>query len=95
MDEFNGLWFSRECACQSNCRRVHAWATVSLCGHAPEMQVSRWGLPLITHLFLNDPGNQEVKEAFNKSVPSEDIALFLGYIADYIQKMTTYAGSAI
>jgi hypothetical protein len=33
---------------------VHAWATAWLCGHAPEMQVSRWGLPLITHLFLND-----------------------------------------
>jgi hypothetical protein len=59
---------------------VHAWATLSLYGHAPEMQVSRWGLPMITHLFLNDPGNQEVKETFNKSVPSDDIALFSGYI---------------
>ena len=74
---------------------VHAWATVSLYGHAPEVQVSRWGLPIITHLFLNDPANQEVKETFNKSVPSDDIALFSGYIADYIQKMTTYAGSAM
>ena len=43
--------------------------TVSLYGHAAEIQVSRWGLPMITHLFLNDPGNQEVKETFNKSVP--------------------------
>jgi len=74
---------------------VHAWATVSLYGHAPEMQVSRWGLPMITHLFLNDPANQEVKETFNKSVPSDDIALFSGYIADYTQKMTTYAGSVV
>ena len=74
---------------------VHAWATVSLYGHAPEMQVSRWGLPMITHLFLNDPGNQEVKETFNKSVPSDDITLFSGYIADYTQKMTTYAGSVM
>ena len=24
---------------------VRAWVTVSLCGHAPEVQVSRWGLP--------------------------------------------------
>jgi hypothetical protein len=59
------------------------------------MQVSRWGLPMITHLFLNDPGNQEVKETFNKSVPSDDIALFSGYIADFTQKMVTYAGSAM
>jgi len=74
---------------------VHAWATVSLYGHAPEMQVSRWGLPMITHLFLNDPGNQEVKETFNKSAPADDIALFSGYIADYTRKMTTYAGSVM
>src|SRR5271156_3462310 len=72
---------------------VHAWATVSLCGHAPEMQVSRWGLPLMTHLFLNDPGNQEVKETYNKSVPSDDIALFAGHIAAFTRKMATYAGS--
>ena len=74
---------------------VRAWATVSLYGHAPEMQVSRWGLPMITHLFLNDPGNQEVKETFNKSVPSDDTALFSGFIGDFIQKMTTYAGSVM
>jgi hypothetical protein len=43
----------------------------------------------------NDPGNQEVKETFNKSVPADDIVLFSEYIADYTQKMTTYAGSAV
>ena len=72
---------------------VHAWATVSLHGHAPETQVSRWGLPLITHLFLNDPSNQEVKETYNTSAPSDDIALLSGHIADFTQKMATYAGS--
>ena len=25
---------------------VHGWATVSLHGHAPDVQVARWGLPL-------------------------------------------------
>jgi hypothetical protein len=74
---------------------VHAWATASLYGHAPEMQVSRWGLPLITHLFLNDPDHQEVKERFNRSVPSEDVALFSKAIADFAATMATYAGSAI
>ena len=74
---------------------IHAWATVSLYGHAPEMQVSRWGLPLITHLFLNDPNHQEVKESFNISVPADDVAAFSGYIADFTQKMTTYAGSVM
>jgi hypothetical protein len=74
---------------------VHAWATASLYGHAPEMQVSRWGLPLITHLFLNDPNNQEVKEKFNRSVPSDDVASFSGYFAEFSRKMTTFAGSVM
>jgi hypothetical protein len=72
---------------------VRAWATASLSGHAPELQVSRWGLPLITHLFLNDPDHQDVKERFNRSLPSDDLASFSGYIGDFAQKMTTYAGS--
>ena len=25
--------------------KINAWATISLFGHAPEVQVSRWGLP--------------------------------------------------
>jgi hypothetical protein len=74
--------------------KVNAWATISLYGHAPEVQVSRWGLPLVTHLFLNDPGDQEVKEQFNASVPSEDVERFSGPIGDFAEKMTTYAGSA-
>jgi len=74
---------------------VHAWATASLYGHAHEMQVSRWGLPLLTHLFLNDPNNQEVKESFNRSTPSDDVTLFSDYIADFTQKMSTYAASVM
>ena len=53
--------------------KINAWATISLFGHAPEVQVSRWGLPMVTHLFLDDPSDQEVKEQFNASVPSEDL----------------------
>ena len=74
--------------------KVHAWATVSLYGHAPEIQVSRWGLPLMTHLFLNDPNAQQVKEQFNASVPSEDVNHFSKTIADFSEKMTYSAGSA-
>ena len=45
---------------------VHGWATASLYGHAPEIQVSRWGLPLITNFFMPDP---EMKERFNRGDP--------------------------
>jgi hypothetical protein len=74
---------------------VHAWATVSLYGHAPEKQVSRWGLPLITHLFLNDPDGQDIKEQFNAAVPSQDVANFSKLIGDFAAKMSGYAGSVV
>jgi hypothetical protein len=74
---------------------IHCWATASLVGHAPEVQVSRWGLPLITHLFLNDPDGQEMKERFNASQPSDDVASFSKPISDFSEKMTTYAMSAV
>src|SRR6202050_4446726 len=71
--------------------KISAWATISLVGHAPEVQVSRWGLPMVTHLFLSD---EEAKEQFNASVPSEDPERFAKSVADFAEKMTTYAGSA-
>jgi hypothetical protein len=74
--------------------KINAWTTISLFGHAPEVQVSRWGLPMVTHLFLNDPRDPEAKEQFNASVPSEDRERFAKSIADFAEKMTTYAGSA-
>ena len=46
---------------------VHGWATASLHGHAPEVQVSRWGLPLITNIFMLDPA---VREDFNRATPA-------------------------
>jgi hypothetical protein len=52
------------------------------------------GLPMVTHIFLNDPSAPEAKEQFNAPVPSEDIERFAKPIADVAEKMTTYAGSA-
>jgi hypothetical protein len=72
---------------------VNAWATASLYGHAPEMQVSRWGLPLISNLFLNDPKNQDWKELYNASEPSSDITHLSQPIGEFAEKMSTYAGS--
>jgi hypothetical protein len=72
--------------------KIHAWATVSLYGHAPEVQVQRWGLPLLTHLFLNS--SEELKDKFNSSVPADDVAFFSKPIAELAEKMAVYAGSA-
>lgn len=69
---------------------VHAWATASLYGHAPEVQVSRWGLPLMTHIYILDP---EEKETYNRVRPSEEAPHFSEIVAATVRKMTTLAGS--
>jgi hypothetical protein len=70
---------------------VHAWATISLFGHAPEEQVSRWGKPLITQFYFAD---DDVKERYNRSAPTDDATVFAQYMGDVIERMTTLAGSA-
>ena len=69
---------------------VRAWVTVSLCGHAPEVQVSRWGLPLMTHFFITDPA---VKDDYNRSLPSADVPRFSQIVADALRHVTQLAGS--
>ena len=70
---------------------VHAWSTVSLFGHAPEQQVARWGLPLFTHLFLND---DELREAFNRTPPQGDNAAFVASAVDTVTKYVALAGTS-
>ena len=70
---------------------VHAWVTVSLCGHAPEVQVSRWGLPLMTHAFITD---EAVKDDYNRSRPAEDVPRFSQIVADALARVTQLAGTA-
>ncbi|MGB8836538.1 MAG: DUF4331 family protein, partial [Candidatus Acidiferrales bacterium] len=74
---------------------VHAWATVSLYGHAPEVQVSRWGLPMITHILLSDPAlHDQAAESYNRAVPADEAALFSKQIRDFVEKVTALARSA-
>ena len=69
---------------------VRAWVTVSLCGHAPEVQVSRWGLPLMTHMFITDPA---VQDDYNRSLPSADVPRFSRIVADALPRVIRLAGS--
>ena len=73
---------------------VHSWATASLYGHAPEVQVSRWGLPLITNVFLSDPSLPDAAEQYNRAAPTDDAALFSKPIANFAEKLTRLANSA-
>jgi hypothetical protein len=70
---------------------VRGWATASLYGHAPEVQVSRWGLPLITNVFMPDA---DMKEQFNRATPSDDQGRFTAQIGYVAEALTRLAGSA-
>jgi hypothetical protein len=70
---------------------VRAWATASLFGHAPELQVSRWGLPLVTHVFMPDA---EMKERFNRTSPSDDQTPFVTQARQVVERLVGLAGSA-
>jgi hypothetical protein len=71
---------------------VGAWATASLFGHAPEMQVYRWGLPLFTHLYLSDPSAATLSDRYHQSVPSEDAALFSTAVTEFLTLFSGVAG---
>jgi hypothetical protein len=70
--------------------QVNGWATISLYGHAPEMQVARWGLPLLTHLFIRD---DEMRENYNRTAPSGDNAAFTARIGDVVRETARRAGT--
>lgn len=70
--------------------RVYAWTTVSLYGHAPEQQVARWGLPLLTHIYL---GSDDLRERFNRSRPSDDDSQFMSSIASTVSKYAAMSGT--
>jgi hypothetical protein len=72
---------------------INTWATVSLFGHAPEVQVARWGLPLITHLFLANPATPELTGLFHRSAPAEDAESFGPAIAALTARLAGYAGN--
>jgi hypothetical protein len=70
---------------------VDMWATVLLRGHAPDQQVARWGLPLFTHVFLRD---DELREQFNRTAPSEDNAAFVASTIDTVTRYVAASGTA-
>jgi hypothetical protein len=75
--------------------KVGFWTTTSLYGHAPETQVYRWGLPLLTHLFLSDPASSaDLVERYHESAPSQDVVLFAPAIVNFATKLAGRANRA-
>jgi hypothetical protein len=73
--------------------KVSAWATLSLYGHAPEVQIYRWGLPLFTHLFLSNPERPDLPEKFHDSSPAQDVELFGEAVRGFVQNLAGVAKS--
>jgi hypothetical protein len=69
---------------------VRAWTTISLHGHAPEMQVARHGLPMITHLLVRD---DDLRETYNRTSPSDDNTAVLNRIGEVVRRKVTLSGT--
>lgn len=70
--------------------QIHAWATASLYGHAPEVQVSRWGLPLITNVLIPD---ELLRETYNRTGPAQDREKLGPALAQFAARVSGLAGS--
>ena len=70
--------------------RIHGWVTASLYGHAPEVQVSRWGLPLMTNVLIPD---EAVREIYNRIGPDEDPEQLGPALAQFTARVSELAGS--
>jgi hypothetical protein len=71
--------------------KVGAWSTASLFGHAPEVQICRWGLPLITHLYLSEPATSDLVDKFHASTPSRDVASLGAAVASFTARFSGHA----
>jgi hypothetical protein len=76
-----------------NSGKVGAWATISLFGHASEVQICRWGYPLITHLFLSNPSTPELTAKYHAGSPSEDKELIGPAIAAFTARLAARASA--
>lgn len=75
--------------------KVHLWSTASLFGHAPEVQICRWGLPLFTHLYLSDPATPDLLDRFHEKGPAGDVELFGTAVARFTSKLSSRAGATV
>ena len=71
--------------------KIGVWATISLFGHAPEVQICRWGYPLTTHLFLSNPSTPELTAKYHAGVPVDDANAIGPAIAAFAMRLSSKA----
>src|ERR1700742_4161604 len=73
--------------------KVGAWATISLFGHAPEVQICRWGYPLTQHLFLSNPSTPELTAKYHAGTPTQDADTIGAAIAAFTARLAARASA--
>jgi hypothetical protein len=71
--------------------QVAMWSSISLYGHAAKVQVSRFGIPLFTQLFLSS-WRQHLIECYNQVGPRRDIELFAEPVRRFVAEFSALAG---
>jgi hypothetical protein len=67
------------------------WSSISLYAHTTKAQVSRFGTPLFTQLFLSS-WRQPLIERYNKVGPERDIELFAEPVRRFVAEFSALAG---
>jgi hypothetical protein len=71
--------------------QVAMWCSISLYGHTVKAQVSRFGIPLFTKLFLSS-WRQPLIERYNQVGPRRDIELFAEPVRRFVAEFSALAG---
>ena len=71
--------------------QVAMWASISLYGHYVKAQVSRFGIPLFTQLFLSS-WRQPLIERYNQVGPLRDVELFAEPVRRFVAEFSALAG---
>jgi hypothetical protein len=70
---------------------VAMWSSISLHGHTVRAQVSRFGIPLFTELFLSS-WRQHLVECYNQVGPERDVELFAEPVRSFVAEFSAIAG---
>jgi hypothetical protein len=71
--------------------QVTMWSSISLYGHSTKAQVSRFGLPLFTHIILSS-WRQPLIERYNQVGPQHDTELFAEPVRHFVADFSALAG---
>jgi hypothetical protein len=71
--------------------QIAMWSSISLYGHTVKAQVSRFGIPLFTELFLSS-WRQPLIERYNQVSPEHDVELFAEPVRSFVAELSGLAG---